>query len=209
MGKLHIIDHPLIQSKLAVLRDEKTDGSEFRELVSEITMLLCYEAAKYVPLVDAEVKTPLGISACKVIDGRKFAAIPILRAGLGMSDGVLRLIPSASVGHIGLYRDPETLLPVEYFCKLPGDIEDCDAFLLDPMLATGGTGSAAVRFLKDRGVKKISLLCLVCSPEAVNKLLIEHPDVDVYAAAQDRGLNSDGYIIPGLGDVGDRMFGTK
>ena len=209
MGKLHIIEHPLVQNKLSILRREDTGGKEFRELAREITALLCYEATRGVPVVRTDVKTPFGVAECSVIGGKKFAVIPILRAGAAMTDGILELMPTAKVGHIGLYRDPDTLIPVEYYCKLPNDIAERDVFLLDPALATGGTCSAAIDFLKDRGVKAITQICLICSPEGVNKVMADHPDVDIYSAAQDKGIDERGYILPGIGDAGDRMFGTK
>lgn len=209
MGKLIVVDHPLVQSKITMLRNVETGSKEFRELVQELGMLLCYEATRNTPLIDVEVETPIGKTTGKMLAGKQFGLVPILRAGIGMVDGLLMLMPAAKVGHIGLYRDPETLLPVEYYCKLPVDAEQREIFLLDPMLATGGTASAAIRFLKDRGVKSIKLLCLIVCPEGVAKVHKEHPDVDIYAAAKDEGLNEHGYIVPGLGDAGDRLFGTK
>lgn len=209
MGQFIIIDHPLVQNKIAMLRSAGTGSKEFRELVEEIAMLICYEATRDIELSDVEIETPLCKTAAKMIVNSKFAIVPILRAGLGMTEGMLNLMPTAKVGHIGLYRDPDTLLPVEYYCKLPSDISECEVFLLDPMLATGGTSSAAVQFLKDRGVKKIKLLCLLASPEGVKKVTEDHPDLKIYAAAYDPGLNDHGYIVPGLGDAGDRLYGTK
>lgn len=208
MGNLYTINHPLVQSKLSMLRDIKTGNKEFRELVSEIANLICYEATKDIDTKEIDIETVL----CKtkgVILNKKISIVPILRAGLGMVDGILNLIPNANVGHIGLYRDPETLLPVEYYCKLPSDIENTDILLLDPMLATGGTAIAAMQFIKERGFKNIKFLCLIASPEGVKKVNNTHPDVDIYTASLDNHLNDHGYIIPGLGDAGDRIFGTK
>lgn len=209
MSKLHIIDHPLIQNKVSMLRNVETGNKEFRELVEEIAMLVCYEATRETPLKDVSIETPLGSMDAKMIVDRKFGVVPILRAGLGMVDGILKLIPTAKVGHIGLYRDPNTLLPVEYYCKLPVDVEEREIFLIDPMVATGGSSVAAIQFLKEKGVKNIKLLCLVACPEGVEYLQKEHPDVAIYAAAYDKGLNDHGYIIPGLGDAGDRLYGTQ
>ena len=208
MGKLTIIEHPLVQNKAAMLRNQNTGSKEFREVLEEIAMLIAYEATRDVALTDVEVETPLARAHVKMLDNVKFAIIPILRAGIGMGEGVLRLIPNASVGHIGLFRDPDTLLPVEYYCKLPGDIAEREVFLLDPMLATGGTSAAAVQFIKDRGAKNIKMLCVIVSEEGVKQVLKSHPDVDIYAVACDRELNSNGYIVPGLGDAGDRLYGT-
>lgn len=208
MSELYIINHPLVQSKISKLRDIKTGGKEFRELVSEISSLICYEATKNLETKEIEIQSILcntkGYSLKK-----KMCIVPILRAGLGMVDGILTLIPNASVGHIGLYRDPETLLPVEYYCKLPKDVEDTEIFLLDPMLATGGTATSAIQFIKENGFKTIKFLSLIASPEGVKKINKNHPDVDIYTASLDDGLNKNGYIIPGLGDAGDRIFGTK
>lgn len=208
MSELYIINHPLVQSKISKLRDIKTGGKEFRELVSEISSLICYEATKNLETKEIEIQSILcntkGYSLKK-----KMCIVPILRAGLGMVDGILTLIPNASVGHIGLYRDPETLLPVEYYCKLPKDVEDTEIFLLDPMLATGGTATSAIQFIKENGFKTIKFLSLIASPEGVKKINQNHPDVDIYTASLDDGLNKNGYIIPGLGDAGDRIFGTK
>lgn len=206
---LTIIDHPMVQNKVAMLRSSETSTKEFRELVEEIAMLICYEATRDTELCDVEVETPICKTSVKMINGTKFAIVPILRAGIGMTDGMLKLMPTAKVGHIGLYRDPDTLMPVEYYCKLPSDISERVTFVIDPMLATGGTASAAIQFLKERGVGKIKLLSLISCPEGVAKIENDHPDVDVYTAAHDKGLNSHGYIIPGLGDAGDRLFGTK
>ena len=209
MAKLQVLDHPLIQHKLSLIRDEKTGSKEFRELVEEVAMLMAYEVTRDFPLQEIEVKTPVALAKTNVIAGRKVGLIPILRAGLGMVDGMLRLIPAAKVGHVGLYRDPETLLPVEYYCKLPNDIEERDLIVIDPMLATGGSASAAITFLKDRGAKNIKLMCLIAAPEGIKTVQNAHADVDIFVAAVDERLNEHGYIIPGLGDAGDRLFGTK
>lgn len=210
MGKLNIVDHPLIQHKVSMLRNVNTGNKEFRELVEEIATLLCYEATRDVPLTDKIITTPLGDFSCKTLaDETGFGIVPILRAGIGMVNGMHNLMPTAKVGHIGLYRDPETLLPVEYYCKLPVDCEERLIFLIDPMLATGGTAAAAIDFMKERGVKNIKFLCLISCPEGVKHLNEAHPDVDIYTAAHDKYLNDHGYIIPGLGDAGDRLFGTK
>jgi uracil phosphoribosyltransferase len=206
--KLHITNHPLVESKITMLRDINTGNKEFRELVSEIATLLCYEATHDTELTDTSVQTPVSMADGKICT-TKFGIVPILRAGLGMVDGILRLLPTAKVGHIGLYRDPDSLKPVEYYCKLPADCEEREIFLLDPMLATGGTATAAIGYLKARNVKRIKFLCLLAVPEGVRKLQAEHPDVDIFTAAYDERLNDHGYIIPGLGDAGDRLFGTK
>lgn len=209
MGKLFVSEHPLIAHKMTMLRDKDTCAKEFRELISEVATLLCYEATRDVPLCDAEVTTPITKTPCKIIE-IGFAVVPILRAGIGMVDGMLSLMPTAKVGHIGLYRDPNTLEPVEYYCKLPVDIAERKVFLTDPMLATGGTAEAAIGFLKDKGVKDITLLCVLSAPEGVERIQKAHPDVDIYTAAYDPNpLNDHGYIVPGLGDAGDRIFGTK
>ena len=209
MAKVMIMDHPLIQHKLSFLRDEKTTSMEFRSLVSEIAMLMCYEATRDLPLEEVETKTPVDVAKTKVIAGKKLAFVPILRAGLGMVDGVLALVPSARVGHIGLYRDPETLMPVEYYCKLPADIEEREVIVLDPMLATGGSAIDAIAQIKKRNPKDIKFMCIIASPEGLDKLMTAHPDIDVYCGCKDKGLNENKYIIPGLGDAGDRIFGTK
>ncbi len=209
MAKLQVLDHPLIQHKLSLIRDEKTGSKEFRELVEEVAMLMAYEVTRDFALQEIEVKTPVAIAKAKVLAGRKVGLVPILRAGLGMVDGMLRLIPAAKVGHVGLYRDPETLLPVEYYCKLPSDIAERDLIVIDPMLATGGSASAAIMFLKDRGAKNIKLMCLIAAPEGIQAVQNAHNDVDIFVAAVDERLNDHGYIIPGLGDAGDRLFGTK
>ena len=206
--KTHVLDHPLIQHKVAILRKQQTGAKEFREIVSEIAMLMCYEATRDLPLQKARVDTPLGRAQVQVLAGRKLAVVPILRAGLGMVDGILDLIPAAKVGHIGLYRDPETPRPVEYYCKLPADVEQREVLLLDPMLATGGSASAAIGFLKERGAKSIRLLHIIAAPEGVARIRQDHPEVPIYCAALDEGLNEHGYIVPGLGDAGDRIFGT-
>lgn len=209
MAKLQVLDHPLIQHKLSLIRDEKTGSKEFRELVEEVAMLMAYEVTRDFPLQEIEVKTPVAIAKSKVLAGRKVGLVPILRAGLGMVDGMLRLIPAAKVGHVGLYRDPLTLLPVEYYCKLPSDIAERDLIVIDPMLATGGSAAAAIGFLKDRGAKNIKLMCLIAAPEGIKAVQNAHADVDIFVAAVDDYLNDHGYIIPGLGDAGDRLFGTK
>jgi uracil phosphoribosyltransferase len=204
-----VFDHPLIQHKVSLLRDKNTTSKEFRELVSEISMLMGFEVTRDIPLKEVEIETPVAMARTNVIAGKKLAFVPILRAGLGMVEGMLSLIPMARVGHIGLYRDPETLLPVEYYCKLPDDVEERDVVVLDPMLATGGSACDAVMFIKKRGVKNIKFVCLIASPEGIAKLQKDHPDVSIYCAAVDEKLNDHGYIVPGLGDAGDRLFGTK
>ncbi len=209
MTKVHVFDHPLIQHKLSLIRDRQTGSKEFRELVEEVAMLMAFEVTRDLPLQDIEVETPVAKAACKQISGRKVGLVPILRAGLGMVDGVLKLIPAAKVGHVGLYRDPETLKPVEYYCKLPSDVEERDLVVIDPMLATGGSAVAAIQFLKDRGVKNIKLMCLIAAPEGIDAVHTVHPEVDIFAGAVDDCLNDHGYIVPGLGDAGDRLFGTK
>ncbi len=209
MSKVYVFDHPLIQHKLSILRDSETSVKEFRELVGEIAQLMCYEATRDLPLEDVEVQTPMGIARCKRISGKKLAVVPILRAGLGMVDGMVAMIPNAKVGHIGLYRDPETLEPVKYYFKMPADISERDVIVVDPMLATGGSASAAVKFLKETGARSIKLMCIIGAPEGVKVMQEAHPDVDIYVAAMDERLNEIGYIVPGLGDAGDRIFGTK
>ena len=209
MADVHVLNHPLIQHKLSLIRDERTGSKEFRELVEEVAMLMAYEVTRDFALQEIEVKTPVAFAKTMVLAGRKVGLVPILRAGLGMVDGMLRLIPAAKVGHVGLYRDPETLLPVEYYCKLPSDIAERDLIVIDPMLATGGSASAAIMFLKDRGAKNIKLMCLIAAPEGVLAVQNAHPDVDIFVAAVDERLNEHGYIVPGLGDAGDRLFGTK
>ena len=204
-----IFDHPLIQHKLSILRDANTSTKDFRELVNEIAMLMTYEATRDLPTEDIKVKTPCGVANCKHIAGRKMAFVPILRAGLGMVDGCLKLVPAARVGHIGLYRDETTHTPVEYYCKLPKDIEEREVFVVDPMLATGGSAIDAITQIKLRNPRKIIFMCLIAAPEGLKALEEAHPDVDIYCAALDDKLNEDCYIIPGLGDAGDRIFGTK
>ena len=203
------VDHPLVQHKLSILRDENTSSKDFRQLVSEIATLMCYEATRDLPLKEVEVKTPVAMAKTKKIAGRKLAFVPILRAGLGMVDGMVNLLPSAKIGHIGLYRDPQTLEPVEYYCKMPSDIAEREVMIVDPMLATGGSASAAIRFLKDRGVTNIKSVHLLAAPEGIKRLNEDHPDVEIYIAGLDEKLNDHGYIVPGLGDAGDRIFGTK
>lgn len=211
MSKLHIVTHPLIKHKISMLRDVNTGNKEFRELVEEIATFVCYEATRDIPLKNVTIDTPNGTFDVPMCNDTKFAIVPILRAGVGMVNGVHNLMPTAKVGHIGLYRDPETLKPVEYYCKLPVDVNDdkCEVFLIDPMLATGGTAIAAIQFLKDKGVKNIKFLVLISCPEGVEAVSTAHPDVDIFTASHDEKLNSHGYIIPGLGDAGDRLFGTK
>lgn len=204
-----IMDHPLIQHKLTLLRDKNTGSKEFRELISEIAMLMCYEATRDLPLKEVEIETPVSIAKAKIISGRKMAFVPILRAGIGMVDGVMALVPAAKVGHIGLYRDPQTHMPVEYYSKLPSDIKDREVIVLDPMLATGGSAVDAISQLKEKGVKNIKFMCIIAAPEGLDNLTEAHPDVQVYCAAKDDHLNEDKYIVPGLGDAGDRIFGTK
>lgn len=205
---LVIMDHPLIQHKLSVLRDEKTGSKEFKELVDEIATLIAYEATRDLPLAEVKVQTPLAIASTKVLAGKKLAVVPILRAGLGMVSGMLNLIPAAKIGHIGLYRDHETLEPVEYYCKLPSDIEERQIFVVDPMLATGGSASAAIGFIKKRGGKNIKLMCILAAEVGIERIQKDHPDVQIYCAAVDEKLTDKGYIYPGLGDAGDRLFGT-
>lgn len=202
------VDHPLVQHKLTILRNEKTSSKDFRQLVSEIATLMCYEATRDLPLKEVEVKTPVSLAKTKVIAGRKLAFVPILRAGLGMVDGVLTLVPGAKIGHIGLYRDPETLTPVEYYCKLPGDMEERDVIVLDPMLATGGSAIDAIVQIRKRHPRSIKFMCVIAAPEGIKALEEAHPDVPIYCAAIDDHLNDHGYIVPGLGDAGDRIFGT-
>ncbi len=209
MNQVHSMDHPLIQHKLSILRRKETGVKEFREVVSEIAMLMCYDATRDLQMREEEIETPVSRATVKVLDGKKMAIVPILRAGLGMVEGMLNLVPSAKVGHVGLYRDPETLQPVEYYCKLPSDIKERDVFIVDPMLATGGSASAAISFLKTHGVKTVKLLCIIAAPEGVKRVTDDHPEVPIYCAAIDECLNDHGYIVPGLGDAGDRIFGTK
>ena len=209
MANVHVLDHPLIQHKLAILRSKNTSVKEFRELISEIAGLMCYEATRNLPTEEVEVRTPVAIAKCRKLSGKKLAIIPILRAGLGMVDSMVDLIPSAKIGHIGLYRDPETHMPVEYYCKLPDDIGNRQVFVVDPMLATGGSAVAAIDFLKSHGCKNIVMMNINGCPEGVKAVQDAHPDVDLYLAAVDEKLNEHAYIVPGLGDAGDRIFGTK
>lgn len=209
MAEVHVMDHPLIQHKLSLMRDKTTGVKEFREAVSEIAMLMCYEATRDLPTKEITIETPVAEAKVSVISGKKIAVVPILRAGLGMVDGMLNLIPTAKVGHIGLYRDPDTLQPVEYYCKLPNDIADRDVIVVDPMLATGGSATAAITFLKNYGVKHIKLMNIIAAPVGVETVQKDHPDVEIFVAAVDEKLNDHGYIVPGLGDAGDRIFGTK
>lgn len=209
MAKTVVMEHPLIQHKIGIIRRIDTSSKEFREMISEVAMLMCYEATRELPLAPVEIDTPICHTTVKELAGKKMAVVPILRAGLGMVEGMLAMIPAAKVGHIGLYRDPETLEPVEYYCKLPADCANREVFVVDPMLATGGSSSAAIQMLKDKGVKNIRLMCIIAAPEGVKKMQEDHPDVDVYIGALDDHLNEHGYIVPGLGDAGDRIFGTK
>ncbi|MCR5718483.1 MAG: uracil phosphoribosyltransferase [Oscillospiraceae bacterium] len=209
MANLHMIDHPLIQHKISLMRDKNTGTKEFRELVSETAMLICYEATRDLPLKEIEMETPLCMAKTKIVSGHKLAFIPILRAGLGMIEGVTSLVPAAKIGHIGMFRDPETKETIKYYCKLPDDIAERDCIIVDPMLATGNTACAAVAELKKLGVKNIKFMCIISSPEGAATLIKNHPDVDIYCGIMDEGLNEEKYIIPGLGDAGDRIFGTK
>lgn len=209
MANVHVLDHPLIQHKLAILRNKKTSVKEFRELVGEIAGLMCYEATRSLPTREVEVQTPVATAKCRMLSGKKLAIVPVLRAGLGMVDTMVELIPSAKIGHIGLYRDPETHKPVEYYCKLPEDIANRQVFVVDPMLATGGSADAAIAEMKKLGCKNIKLMVLLAAPEGIAHIQKAHPDVDLYCGAVDDHLNEKGYIVPGLGDAGDRIFGTK
>lgn len=209
MGEVHVMDHPLIAHKISYIRREEVGTKEFREVIGEIAQLMCYEATRNLKTREVKIMTPICETVGRELDGKKLAIVPILRAGIGMVDGMLSLIPTAKVGHIGLYRDPETLEPVEYYCKLPADCEEREVFVVDPMLATGGSSVAAIKMLKDKGVKNIRFLCIIAAPEGVERMREEHPDVDLYIGALDEKLNDHGYIVPGLGDAGDRIFGTK
>ena len=209
MSNVHIVDHPLIAHKLTLIRDKTTGVKEFREAISELAMLLCYEATRDLPLKEIEIETPVAMTKSKVISGKKLAVVPLLRAGIGMVDGILNLIPSAKVGHIGLYRDPVTTKPVEYYCKLPEDVSEKEVIVLDPMLATGGSAIAAIQLLKDKGVEHIKMMNIIAAPEGTAAVTASHPDVEIYCAAMDERLNDHAYIVPGLGDAGDRLFGTK
>ena len=209
MSKVYVMDHPLIQHKVGIIRREEVGSKDFRQMISEIAMLMCYESTRNLKLQDVKIKTPICETTVKELAGKKLAVVPILRAGLGMVEGMLAMIPAAKVGHIGLYRDPETLEPVEYYCKLPSDCNEREVYVVDPMLATGGSCVAAIQMLKEKGVKNIHFMCIIASPEGVERLQKEHPEVDLYIAALDEKLNDHGYIVPGLGDAGDRIFGTK
>ena len=209
MSKVYVMDHPLIQHKVGIIRREEIGSKDFRQMISEIAMLMCYESTRNLKLQDVKIKTPICETTVKELAGKKLAVVPILRAGLGMVEGMLAMIPAAKVGHIGLYRDPETLEPVEYYCKLPSDCDEREVYVVDPMLATGGSCVAAIQMLKEKGVKNIHFMCIIASPEGVERLQKEHPDVDIYIAALDEKLNDHGYIVPGLGDAGDRIVGTK
>lgn len=209
MSKVHVIDHPLVQHKLTIIRNKETGAKEFRELVNEVALLMAYEVTRDLPLEEVEVETPICTTKGHTVAGKKLGLVPILRAGLGMVDGILQLIPTAKVGHIGLYRDPDTLQPVEYYCKLPSDSQERDLIAIDPMLATGGSAAAAISFLKKHGCASVKLMCLLAAPEGIAVMQEAHPDVDIYTAAIDERLDERAYIIPGLGDAGDRLFGTK
>lgn len=209
MNNVTVLDHPLIQHKVAMLRDKSTTTKDFRELVTEIAMLMGYEATRDLPLEETEIETPITKARVNMLAGRKVGIVPILRAGIGMVDGILSLMPFAKVGHIGLFRNEETLEPVEYYCKFPSDVEERDIIILDPMLATGGSASAAISLVKKRNVKSIKLMCIIAAPEGIERITKDHPDVHIFCAAMDKHLNENGYIVPGLGDAGDRLFGTK
>ena len=209
MGKIVVMDHPLIQHKIGYIRRKDTGTKDFRQTISEIAMLICYEATRNLPLGEVDIETPICKTTVKELKGKKMAVVPILRAGLGMVDGMLTLIPTAKVGHIGLYRDPETHEPIEYYCKLPEDCSQREIFVVDPMLATGGSASAAITMLKQKGCKNIHFMCIIAAPEGIDRLSKDHPDIDIYIGAKDEKLNDHAYIVPGLGDAGDRIFGTK
>ena len=209
MGEIYVMNHPLIEHKISYIRRKDVGTKEFREVIGEIAQLMCYEATRDLKTKEVEIQTPIAKTTGRELDGKKLAIVPVLRAGLGMVDAVLQLIPAAKVGHIGLYRDPETLEPVEYYCKLPADCDEREVFVVDPMLATGGSSSAAISMLKEKGVKNIRFLCIIAAPEGVRRMRESHPDVDLYVGALDEKLNEHGYIVPGLGDAGDRIFGTK
>lgn len=209
MSKVIVMDHPLIQHKIGIIRRTETGSRDFRQMISEIAMLMCYEATRDLKLQEVEIETPICKTTVKELQGKKLAVVPILRAGLGMVEGMLNMIPAAKVGHIGLYRDPETLKPVEYYCKLPADCSEREVFVVDPMLATGGSAVAAIQMLKEKGVKNIHFMCIIAAPEGIDAMYTAHPDVDIYIGAKDDHLNDHGYIVPGLGDAGDRIFGTK
>lgn len=209
MSKVMVMDHPLILHKVGVIRRKEVGSKDFRAIIGEIAMLMCYEATRDLKLEDVQIETPICKTTVKELSGKKLAVVPILRAGLGMVEGMLAMIPAAKVGHIGLYRDPETLNPVEYYCKLPGDCAEREVFVVDPMLATGGSATAAIQMLKEKGCRSIRFMCIIAAPEGVRRMQQEHPDVDIYIAALDERLNDHGYIVPGLGDAGDRIFGTK
>ena len=209
MGKIVIMDHPLVQHKIGIIRRKETGTKDFRDNISEIAMLMCYEATRDLELDDVEIETPICKTKAKALKGKKMAVIPILRAGLGMVDGILTMIPTAKVGHIGLQRNEETHEPEEYYCKLPEDIEEREVFVVDPMLATGGSSSAAIKMLKDKGCRKIHFLCIIAAPEGLERISKDHPDIDIYVGALDEKLNENKYVVPGLGDAGDRIFGTK
>ena len=209
MGEIYVMNHPLIEHKISYIRRKDVGTKEFREVIGEIAQLMCYEATRDLKTKEVEIQTPIAKTTGRELDGKKLAIVPVLRAGLGMVDGMLSLIPAAKVGHIGLYRDPETLEPVEYYCKLPADCDEREVFVVDPMLATGGSSSAAISMLKEKGVKNIRFLCIIAAPEGVRRIRESHPDVDLYIGVLDEKLNEHGYIVPGLGDAGDRIFGTK
>ncbi len=209
MAKLHVFDHPLIQHKLTLIRDKQTGSKDFRDLVDEVSTLMAYEVTRDLPLTEVEIQTPVARAKTKVITGKKLGVVPVLRAGLGMVDGILKLVPAARVGHVGMYRDPESLKPVEYYCKLPPDVEERELIVVDPMLATGGSVCATISLLKEKGCSNIKLMCLIAAPEGIEAVQKCHDDVDIYIAAVDEKLNDHGYIVPGLGDAGDRLFGTK